>query len=327
MTRDELFHLLTRLRRARVGEVRVPHKPLLLLWLFGRLAATGTTLTSYEQAEEPVSRLINEFGPPVANPSAARQRAAMPFVHLERELWDLRDGLGQEIGPDAPERRAWLIGRNAVGRLRPEVEFLLADRTALAEAARLLLDRHFTPVLSELICAEVDLDVAALNSADAPMISRRRPPARRPGFAEEVLLAYAYQCAMCGFDGALGRTPVGIEAAHVRWHSQNGPDEIANALALCALHHALLDLGVLGITEDRRISVSPLYVARSDAGRAVDALAGKPLLASRPGQPPVDIVYVTWHKIQVFKAGRRTGRSDEPGAFDADAQAQAFKHS
>jgi predicted restriction endonuclease len=55
---------------------------------------------------------------------------------------------------------------------------------------------------------------------------------RESGFAEEVLRAYAYQCAMCGFGGALGRTPVGIEAAHVRWHSQNGPDEVANALAL-----------------------------------------------------------------------------------------------
>jgi putative restriction endonuclease len=81
------------------------------------------------------------------------------------------------------------------------------------------------------------------------------------------LRAYAYQCAMCGFDGALGRHPVGIEAAHVRWHSQQGPDDVANALSLCALHHALFDLGVLGITSGRRVCVSQLYVARSDAGR------------------------------------------------------------
>jgi putative restriction endonuclease len=303
VTREELLHLLARLRQARVGEVRVPHKPLLLLWLFGRFAANGSSVATYEQAEEPVSRLINEFGPPVANPSAARQRAAMPFVHLERELWDLRDGLGREIGPDAPERRAWLVDRDSVGRLRPEVEQLLADRATLAAAARLLLDRHFTPVLSELICDAEDLDVAALNAVGAPVPGRGRLSARRSGFAEEVLRAYAYQCAMCGFDGALGRTPVGIEAAHVRWHSQNGPDEVANAMALCALHHALLDLGVLGITGDRRVCVSRLYVARSEAGRAVDALAGRPLLASRPGQPAVDPVHVTWHQIQVFKGG------------------------
>ena len=191
----------------------------------------------------------------------------MPFVHLERELWDLRDATGKEIGPDAPERRAWLLDRGAVGRLRAPVEHLLADPKTLAAAARLLLDLHFTPVLAELICAAVDLDVPALDlaaSGGAAQTTRLRP--RRRGFAEEVLRAYAYQCAMCGFDGALGRYPVGIEAAHVRWHSQQGPDEIANALALCALHHALFDLGVLGITEDRRDPrIQP--VRRQERGR------------------------------------------------------------
>jgi putative restriction endonuclease len=301
LTPSELFGLLARLRLAPVANVRAPHKPLLLLWLFGRFAAGGSSVASYEEAEEPVSDLINEFGPPVKSPSAARRRAAMPFVHLERELWDLRDGQGREIGPDQPDRSSWLTGRSAVGRLRPGVERLLSDRGTLVAAARLLLDRHFTPVLADLICAEVNLDLPSLNAVVSPAETRitRRP--RRPGFAEEVLLAYAYQCAMCGFDGALGRTPVGIEAAHVRWHSQDGPDEVANGLALCALHHVLLDLGVLGLTADRRICVSGLYVARSAAGKAVDALAGQPLLTARPGHPTVDVVYVNWHTVQVFK--------------------------
>jgi hypothetical protein len=87
---------------------------------------------------------------------------------------------------------------------------------------------------------------------------------------------------MCGFDGALGHYRVAIEAAHVRWRSQQDPDEMANALALCALHHALFDLGALDITGDRRICVSRLYVARSEVGRAVDALADKLLLIPRP---------------------------------------------
>src|SRR5437660_7564344 len=44
MTRDELLELLARLRCAPVGRARLraPHKPLLLLWLFGRFAATGS---------------------------------------------------------------------------------------------------------------------------------------------------------------------------------------------------------------------------------------------------------------------------------------------
>ena len=71
------------------------------MWLFGQFAATGCSAASYQQAEEPVSQLINYFGPSVA----VRLRSAMPFVHLERELWDLRDAGGRELAPDdAPSR-------------------------------------------------------------------------------------------------------------------------------------------------------------------------------------------------------------------------------
>ncbi len=279
MTRGELMARLAGLRQARVGQVRVPHKPLLLLWLFGQFAATGSGAASYQQAEEPVSQLINDFGPPVASRAAARQRAAMPFVFLERELWDLRDATGNEIGPDSPARRSWLLERGAVGHLQASVERLLADPGTLAAAARLLLDRHFTPVLADLICATVDLDVATLDLAGNEKTPRaNHPRQRRRGFAEEVLRAYAYQCAMCGYDGALGPYAVGM--------------------------------GVLGITEERQIRVSNLYVARNEAGRAVDALAGMPLLIPRPRQPVVDVVYISWHHQQVFKGHRAGTESD-----------------
>ena len=69
MTREEFLDLLARLRCAPVGRARLraPHKPLLLLWLFGRFAATGSTAAAYAEAEEPVSTLINDYGPPVAS--------------------------------------------------------------------------------------------------------------------------------------------------------------------------------------------------------------------------------------------------------------------
>ena len=183
---------------------------------FGRFATTGSSAATYAQAEGPVSRLINDFGPPVASASAARRRAALPFVHLERELWHLQDDTGNEMGADFPGR-AWLVEHGALGRLRPEVEQLLASPGTLAAAARLLLDQHFTPVLATLICDAVDLDVAGLEAAAAPgptpAVGPQPGKTRRPGFAEEVLRAYVYRCAMCGFDGALG-------PAHIEWHNR-----------------------------------------------------------------------------------------------------------
>ena len=305
MTRGELLAPLVRLRQARVGQVRVPHKPLLLLWLFGQFAATGSSAASYQQAEEPVSQLINDFGPPMASEARARQRAAMPFVHLERELWDLRDASGKEIGPDVPERRAWLLERGAVGRLRTPVERLLADPGTLAVTARLLLDRHFTPVLADLICAAVDLDLAALDLAG----NEKAPQAVRfPTAAPRVRRGGSARLRLPVRDVRIRRRARPLprrDRSGPRALAQPArPDEVTNALALCALHHALFDLGVLGITEERRIRVSSLYVARNDAGRAVDALAGKPLLIPRPHQRTVDVVYISWHHRQVLKGHR-----------------------
>jgi putative restriction endonuclease len=54
----------------------------------------------------------------MGSPSAARHRAAMPFIHLERELWDLRDGAGREIGPGTDESGPQLLKVGAVGLLR-----------------------------------------------------------------------------------------------------------------------------------------------------------------------------------------------------------------
>src|SRR5690348_9388270 len=98
MTRDELMSALSGLRRAQIGSRRAPHKPLLVLWLLGRFVTSGSTAVTYDEAEEPVSRLSNDCGPAVTGRSRARERAAMPFVHLERELWDVRDVDGNAIG-------------------------------------------------------------------------------------------------------------------------------------------------------------------------------------------------------------------------------------
>ena len=300
MTVDELLSLLGSVRRAQIGNRRAPHKPLLVLWLLGRYTAFGSTTVTYDEAEESVSRLINDFGPAVLSRSRARERAAMPFVHLERDLWDLRGNDGEPIGSDAPERGSWLRKHGAHGRLHPRIEHLLADPATLASAARLLLDQHFTPALDGPICAAAGLDLTSVEDAAYQLVAKKKR-ARRDGFAEEVLQAYAFACAMCGYDGALGRNPVGLEAAHVQWHSQDGPDEVNNGLALCALHHTLFDLGVLGLTANLDIQVSQLYVARSPAGQAIDALHGRPLATPRPGRPAVSADFVTWHGLQVFK--------------------------
>ncbi len=310
MRRSDLLSILAGIRQATVAGGRAPHKPLLLLWLFGRYELNGTSRVGYSEAEQPVSALINDFGPPVRRAGAAARRAAMPFVHLERSLWTLHDAQGAPLGPGIRDDSATLHRAEAVGGLHPDVERLFReDPEALSAAVRLLLDRHFTPTLEPAICDQVGLGlpgpgeaVAAEPPAAEFRHSRRR--VRGSGFADIVLRAFAYTCAMCGYDGALGRRPVGLEAAHVRWHSQGGPDDLENALALCSLHHALFDFGVLGITEDRTVRVSPLYSAGSPAGQAVTALRDAPVALPDRRLSPISYDFLHWHDRQVFKHAR-----------------------
>jgi len=296
MQREELLEQLASLRMAPRGSgERYPHKPLLLLWLLGRMQQQGSTSCTYEEAEKPVSRLLDDFGPPSAN----RYRAAMPFVHLESGLWELSGDDGEPL----KDNRASLCRAHAKGRLLPEVEELLREDPALiAESARLLIDLNFTSTYLEPICAEVGLDLELAEEATWQRRKHSRQP-RRPGFRSQVLHGWRNRCAMCGYDGAMGRDPAGLDAAHVLWHSQGGPDDADNGLALCSLHHVLFDLGALGLTADLTVRVSPHYVSRSEQGdRLVYSLDGKPLLDPAPRHPAPSAQHVEWHSRQVFRS-------------------------
>ena len=83
------------------------------------------------------------------------------------------------------------------------------------------------------------------------------------------------------FDGQ----PIGLEAAHIKWHSVGGPPEVENGLALCVLHHKFFDSGLFTVLADLTILVGGLAV-----GDSVDESLNKfggigPPVYSRPCMP------------------------------------------
>ncbi|WP_419164023.1 hypothetical protein [Candidatus Palauibacter sp.] len=59
-------------------------------------------------------------------------------------------------------------------------------------------------------------------------LTRRRR--RDPLFRRKVLDEYGERCSVCDLDIRLGERLLGVEAAHIQWHSHEGPDEVANGL-------------------------------------------------------------------------------------------------
>ncbi len=294
---DQWLTRVQRMRRWSRDGQRAPHKPLLLLWMLGRLQGGHPGPIAFAELEEPVRQLLRDFGP-----SRASHHPEFPFHHLTSDgLWVIADASGGDARP-----LGTAVGRlrsaGAVGQLDPTFEAaLLADPALLAAVVRALLDANFPASLHQDLLARTGLALEPVEAAVAEA-GRRRDPA----FRDAVLVAYEYRCAMCGFDGWLGGEVIGLDAAHVRWWAIGGPDSIDNALALCTLHHRLFDRGVVGLADDGTVMVSQLFVGRAPAAQAqVLSLTGASLLPPQAGNPGIADTHRGWHTEQVFRGPPR----------------------
>ena len=154
-------------------------------------------------------------------------------------------------------RKGDLIHHNVSGGFPENIARTLQNDSKLAlEIIQRLLSAHFPSTLHEDILAAVGIEyplrVAEIESSR--LVSKRK--GRDPNFRLSILRAYEYKCAICSFDVRLGNTLVALEAAHIRWQQAGGPDELANGLALCSLHHKLFDRGAFTLSNQLKILVS-----------------------------------------------------------------------
>lgn len=289
---DNWVERLSALRQHQQNGRRAPHKPLLVLMALGRLAETGSSELPWSDVEKRLADLIAEFGP--ATRTSGRQSAAYPFTHLRTDgLWKLSRDVPMDIlGP--------LDAAPITGRLDSSLERALSGPGRIEEAARLIVDAQFPRTVSPDVLLAVGLDpdlVFASGFVPVPDSEKRRRSASWPLL---ILEAWDRQCAFCGFDGQLGSSSVGLEAAHLRWFNLGGPDELNNGMALCSLHHKLFDRGALGLDQEYRILVSAVFSARTEAARRVYDLHSRPLQPRRGTAFPA-AEHVAWHGREVFR--------------------------
>ena len=275
-------------------DARAPYKPLLLLWLIGRLAEGQSAEVPFKDAELDLKLLMHRYR------LGRNVRVAYPFVYLgqNQELWRVKDSKGRDVTklPQATKESPVFLREQAVGALTPNFELALQDSQVRSAVVNALLHMEFPETLHEEI-----LDDVGLGHLVVPAPSRRDP-----NFKTTVLLAYENCCSFCGFSGSLRGALVGVEAAHVKMRSHSGPDRIDNGLALCALHHRLFDRGALGLDEDLRILVSQHMMLREDESPVpIKSLVGAAVRPPQPGYETPAAAFVRWHYRNLFVSPER----------------------
>jgi putative restriction endonuclease len=288
---DGVIERLTNLRQYQGDGRRAPHKPLLVLLALGQLSATGSSSLEWSVVEDRLGGLLAEFGTSTTTGSSS---AAYPFTRLRSDgIWQLsRDVPNDNVGP--------LNAEAIEGHFSPEIEEeLRRSPAAVHDVARALVESQFPLSIASDVLVAVGLDPDLVFSSPSGLSMPVSVRKRDPNWRRRIVAAWDRSCAFCGFDGSLGGAPVGIEAAHVRWFTFEGPDELDNGLALCSLHHKLFDRGAIGLA-DGTVVVSDSFSAVGPMGRRVYDLHGVEL-RPRPGTVLPAADHVEWHRREVFK--------------------------
>lgn len=229
------------------------------------------------------------FGPPRAT------------VHPEYPFWRLiKDQIWEIPGADRISQTS--SGCAHIGSLKKEdahggflediYDQFRANQGLAMEIALDLVDAHFQEH------QQYDI-LQAVNIEPEFIITRRK--IRDPSFPKKVLSAYGHQCAVCFFAIRLGDKPIGLDAAHIRWHRAAGPDEIRNALALCTLHHRLFDDGAFTLTRELRVEMSAIATGKGYQD-ALGRFDSKPIVLLPNEDDWPDRRFLDWHRKNVFKS-------------------------
>ena len=290
---DELLQKFQNINVWRRRAERAPHKPLLVLLALGRLQAAKPRLVSFDQIEDQLSKLLEEFGPPRKS-----LHPELPFFHLTTDgLWEIEEGFPLQIrrGSKNPLRSELRKFRIAGGFPESIFAILHSRPEAVRALATQILDSHFPESLHQSILEAVGLR----------MESTQRRAQRDSGFRATVISAWGHQCAFCGYSVQLDHADLGLEAAHILWCQAGGPDTLNNSLACCSLHHQAFDRGGITVADDHTVLVSSRLFGSGRFHEAFVSLHHRSLFLPSLRSALPKPAFLNWHRTQVFRGQAR----------------------
>lgn len=289
MNSGEILELFNNISVWKSGNERSPNKSLLILLALGKWFNGSHDGFSFSEFEKDLTPLLKEFGP-----YRATYHPEYPFFHLTRDkIWDLTTNPILNVGPKKSATKKQLQDANAKGNFSKEIiEYFNKNPEFITEIASLILENTFPENLHSDILASVGLPIVK------PLQFKQK---RDPSFRQKILTFYNYKCAVCSLNIKILSNSIALDAAHIRWHNQGGPDTVSNGLALCVLHHKIFDLGAFTISPEFKIIVSDQANGTHLFDKVLSNYHGEEICLPREktNYPAKD--FLIWHNKQIFK--------------------------
>ncbi|MBT4730811.1 restriction endonuclease [Candidatus Woesearchaeota archaeon] len=295
MNSDQLLKKIQNLKIWQKGGKRAPHKPLLLLTALSYAQRNKERLLMFGDIEKPLTDLLIEFGPIRRN-----YQPEEPFKRLPNDgVWELKDNQNNVVEKGSRYTKSDLKNEAIRGGFTLEIYNLIkSDKGIIGKISSILLNAHFPKTIHQDILDAIGLNIDASYQEQTTQQKKRK---RDPAFRGKILEAYNYRCAICDFDVRLGNTSIALEAAHIKWHQAGGPDTENNGLALCSLHHKLLDRGALGISNKFTVIISDKVNGYAGFQEWLMDFEGKELSPPKKDIYIPDTDFTDWHIREVFQ--------------------------
>ncbi len=246
-------------------------------------------LISYRDIDEKLKNLLAEFGP-----FRKCYRTEYPFWRLQNDkIWEVKSKKKIEVNKSGDVQKKTLLASDSVGGFDKEVFNELDNNPKLV---CYIIDELLNSNFPDTIHRDI-LEAVGINISGERLVIRNR----NQKFRAQVLRAYEYECAICGFNVRLGHYPVALEAAHIKWFQAGGPDEECNGLALCALHHKLFDRGAIALSKDSKVMVSDHAYGTKGFDEWLDNFRGRKIRTPQRKQYIPAHDFRQWHVREVFK--------------------------
>ena len=155
MDREEIIRKFQKMRQSTEGEVKAPHKPLLVLYAIGRLLRNKRRLTPYRKVHRNLRQLLREFGF-----RETPQRPEYPFWRLRNDsVWRVTCAHKIVENSSGDVSKNDLLEHNVSGGFHKAVaDQFQKDSALVSEVIQIMLYKNFPSSIHEDILQAVEIE-------------------------------------------------------------------------------------------------------------------------------------------------------------------------